>query len=332
MLYIFHRNLEKFDLPSITLQKPSLLNSFCSMKFAIVTGGWSHEKDENIHAAQDVARSLGDYHEVQRFTFLPDFPADQNKEIILSLERFNPDFVFLCTTEELPIQGVLDFLSFPYSGSNVLTTALSLDKDKCKRLFECANIATPDWKTLERGAIEKFVPSEFPVIIKPNSSGSSCGVRLVKNITEVAPAVEYAFQFSSKVLVEQYIEGREITVPMVHDLILPPVEITRTSGKDIFDYDSKINILDNVEYTIAEVDVEILHRIKDTMQKLKDVFSIKSVFRADFILEGNKLFLLEFNTLPCLANGMMGVSARGYGWTYYQFLMNIVDISFSQKL
>ncbi len=295
------------------------------MKFAIITGGWSHEKDENIHAAQDVSKALSDYHEVQRFTFLPDFPPEQNKEIILSLERFNPDFVFLCTTEELPIQGVLDFLSFPYSGSNILTTALSLDKDKCKHLFQSSGIATPNWQIVEKGNSENFSHSEFPVIIKPNDSGSSCGVRLVRNMSEVHSALEYAFQFSQKALIEQYIPGREITVPMLHDLILPPVEINLTSGKDIFDYESKINIPENVEYTIAEVDVKILHDIKDTMVKLKKLFSIKSIFRADFILEDNKLFLLEINTLPCLANGMMGVSARGYGWSYYQFLMNVAD-------
>ena len=294
------------------------------MKFAIITGGWSHERDENIHAAEDVYNSLSHYHEVKKFIFFPDYVPEENKELFVSLKQFNPDFTFLCTTEELPIQGVLDFLGLKYSGSNVLTTALSLDKDKCKRLFETEHIPTPKWVLLTKGQkIPDRLPFEFPVIVKPNDSGSSCGVRIIKNFLEIESAIEHAFLFSTEVLIEEYIAGTEVTVPMLGDLILPPIEIFQKSGKEIFDYESKINFRENVEYRIADLDRELFQKLKHTMHSLKKLFSIQSIFRADFMVKGKDIFLLEINTLPCLANGMMGVSARGYGWTYDQLLLNV---------
>jgi len=319
---ILGKTLEKFDIHLCIVQV--FLNTCHPMKFAIITGGWSYERDENIHAAEDVYNSLSGYHDVKKFIFFPDLIPEENKELLLSLKHFNPDFTFLCTTEELPIQGVLEFFGLKYSGSNVLTTALSLDKDKCKRLFQTVNIQTPQGILLRKGeTIPDPLPFPFPLIVKPNDSGSSCGVRLIKEPLDLSSALDHAFLFSQQVLIEEYISGTEVTVPMLGDLILPPIEIFQKSGKAIFDYESKSNFKENVEYRIADLEREIFQNLKQTMRTLKSLFSIKSIFRADFIIKGKEIFLLELNTLPCLANGMMGVSARGYGWTYDQLLMHI---------
>ena len=172
------------------------------MKYAVITGGWSAEKNENINGAKDVGGSLAKKHEVQEFVFDNAYNGEKNKKIISRIKKFGPDLAFLCTTEELPIQGVLEFLRIKHTGSGVLTTSLSLDKEKCKLLFNLNDIKTPSGLTISRSAfIEKQVDFSsiiFPVVVKPNSSGSSCGVSLVKNNQELVVALKKALSIERR--------------------------------------------------------------------------------------------------------------------------------------
>ncbi len=303
------------------------------MKYAIITGGWSPEKKENINGSKDVYNSLSKKHEVQRFIFDDTFSKEQNQELILQIKMFNPDLVFLCTTEELPIQGVLEFLGIKYTGSGVLATSLSLDKEKCKLLFNSNSIKTPIGLTVSRDAPIKndidFSSLTFPLIIKPNSSGTSCGISLAKNHQELLDGLEKALDIDSKVLIEKFIPGREITVPMIDEKLLPVVEIIKK--KQIFDYESKADYKKFVQYKKAELAKEVISEIKIIMSKLKNIFCIKNISRADFILtKDNKLVLLEINALPCLGDGIMGVSARAGGWTYDEFLEQVAKSALAQ--
>jgi D-alanine-D-alanine ligase len=298
------------------------------MKYAIITGGWSPEKTENINGAQDVYESLIKSHEVKKFIFDDTFNSEQNKEIISDIKNYNPDLVFLCTTEELPIQGILDFLGIKYTGSNVLATSLSLDKEKCKLLFKAHNIATTPGQAVSR---EMFTEGNlnydsivYPVVVKPNSSGSSCGISLAKNHQELVDGLKYAFTLDNKVLIEKFILGREITVPMLDGNKLPPIEIIKK--REIFDFESKSDFKKFVKYERASIDEDVLLQIDLIMLKLRDIFGIRNIFRADFILtENNNLVLLEINTLPCLGDGMMGVSARANNWSYDDFLEKVSE-------
>ena len=296
------------------------------MKYAIITGGWSLEKNENINGAKDVYNSLSKKHEVKQFIFDERYTGEKNKKLILQIKNYKPDLVFLCTTEELPIQGVLDFLGIKYTGSSVLATALSLDKEKCKLLFSSNSINTSSGIVILRDAFKKnnidFSSLTFPLVVKPNSSGSSVGVSLVKNHQELLLGIKKAFAVDDKILVEKFISGKEITVPMIDENLLPAVEIVKK--KEIFDYDSKSDYKKFVEYKKAELSKDVMSEIEKIMFKLRDIFYIKNIFRADFILtKNNKLVLLEINTLPCLGDGMIGASARVKGWTYDKFLEQV---------
>ena len=296
------------------------------MKYAIITGGWSPEKTENINGAKDVYDSLIKKHEVQRFIFDDTFNREQNQELILKIKNFGPDLVFLCTTEELPIQGILEFLGIKYTGSGVLTTSLSLDKEKCKMLFNSNGIKTSVGLTVSKDAFMKneldFSSVVLPAIVKPNSSGSSVGVSLTKNHEELLTGLEKALVVDDRVLIEKFVSGKEITVPMIDESLLPIIEIVKK--REIFDYDSKSDFKKFVEYKKAELTKEVMSEINDIMSRLRSIFCIKNIFRADFILtEENELVLLEINTLPCLGDGMMGVAARANGWTYDEFLEQV---------
>ncbi|MDP1706909.1 MAG: ATP-grasp domain-containing protein [bacterium] len=296
------------------------------MKYAIITGGWSKEKSENIDGAEDVYNSLILKNEVRKFIFDDSYDREQNFKIISQIKIFNPDLVFLCTTEELPIQGVLEFLDIKYTGSNILTTSLSLDKEKCKLLFDFNYIKTPPGLTVSRDILIKnsinFSSLIFPVVVKPNSSGSSCGVSFVKNHQELLTGLEKAFAFDSKVLIEKFISGREITVPMLDEKLLAVVEVVKNN--EILDYVSKADYKRFIQYKKAELTTEVMSKIEIIMSKLKHIFCIKNIFRADFILtKDDKLILLEINTLPFLGDEVMGVSARAINWTYEEFLEQV---------
>lgn len=296
------------------------------MKYAIITGGWSPEKTENINGAKDVYDSLIKKNEVQRFIFDDTFSREQNQDLISQIKVFNPDLAFLCTTEELPIQGILEFLGIKYTGSGVLATSLSLDKEKCKLLFDSNGIAISPGLTVTKDGFSKneidFSSPVFPVIVKPNSSGSSVGVSLAKNHEELLAGLEKALAVDDKVLIEKFISGKEITVPMIDENLMPIIEIIKK--REIFDYDSKSDFKKFVEYKKADLTKEVISEIEVVMLKLRNIFCTKNIFRADFIItENNKLVLLEINTLPCLGDGMMGVSARANGWTYDEFLEQV---------
>src|SRR3989344_4030436 len=109
---------------------------------------------------------------------------------------------------------------------------------------------------------------------------------------------------------------------MIDESLLPIIEIVKK--REIFDYDSKSDFKKFVEYKKAELTKEVMSEINDIMSRLRSIFCIKNIFRADFILtEENELVLLEINTLPCLGDGMMGVAARANGWTYDEFLEQV---------
>ncbi len=304
--------------------------SLKDLKLAIVTGGWSAERNENLTGARAVQGILTEHNvdvawvEIKRgHNFIPE------------LLQPRPDFALLCMTEEVPIQGVLDIMGIPYSSSGVLTTALCFDKQKSKQLMVTAGIHTPAYYTfnaeeirsllahMDWNAIEQRIGFGFPIVVKPNACGSSVGVSLVMEPAALPDALQRAMEHSERVLVEQYIQGTEVTCPVLGDRIFPAVEVRTPTG--IYDYSHKEHL--TASYSVVPESDKVLHTaIEEAVGILRRIFSLENIWRVDAIWNGTRLFILEVNTLPYLGgpSGVMATSFQALGMDHHQFLTAVI--------
>lgn len=291
-------------------------------KVVVIGGGWTGERDANSFSAKNVIKHLSN-NGVNCFYL----EIDPSKDIFPQLEMLDADFAFLTVTEEVPIQPFLDALGIPYNGSSNLATALSLNKKFIKTLLRDYGVILPKDIVISDFESVDDIPSGFnlPLIVKPVSSGESCGLSLVKDAKEFKNALREAFKHDKEALVEEYIDGQEITIPVIGDLILPGVKITSKTG--VWDIEKKDN-LDVEMSAVSDSEIELVGLIKELVQKINKCFDLKSFWRADVIYKNGKLYFLEINTQPCLAGGQTGLiptSIRSLGWNHYDFLSHVAN-------
>ena len=240
------------------------------------------------------------------------------------------DIVFLALHggdgEDGHIQSFFDSIKVAYTGSGMLASALAMDKHKSKILFYENGIPTPNWQILTKKSpfpkIEKF-----PVVVKPNSEGSSLGLTIVEHENQLQNALEKAFSHDKKVLIEQFIVGRELTVSVVGDEVFPVVEIL-PSG-DFYDYESKY-LSDSTEYIVpAEIDSHITKQVQKMAFQAFKTLDCTVYGRVDFRMNSaGELFCLEVNTLPGLtSHSLLPKAALANGLDFFEMIMQIIHIS-----
>lgn len=232
------------------------------------------------------------------------------KSFILTLIENKIDVVFNAIHgkygEDGIIQGALELLGIPYTGSGVLASAIAMDKGFSKRIFTAAGIPTPKSRLYTKedlsGTLHRDIENEFgvPVVIKSAAQGSSIGVYIVEQATQIQEAVTQAFKYSDSILVEKFIKGREVTVAVYGNhtpRALPVIEIAPHSGR--YDYHSK--------YTKGATDYIVPAKLDNTvtitLQKVAiDTFKAigcKGIARVDIMLDQyNNPYVLEVNTIP----------------------------------
>ena len=207
------------------------------------------------------------------------------------------------------IQGTLDMLDIPYTGSGVLSSALTMDKITAKRIFNAKNITTPKFVVYRKTAkernktiadnIEKMFG--FPVVVKAPSQGSSIGVYIVNKKSELADAARAAFEFGEEIIVEEFIKGREMTVAVwgnsEHAEAFPIIEITTLTGR--YDYESKYTKGASKHICPAEISEELTEEIKELAVKTFEICKCSGVARVDMMLsEDNVPYVIEVNSVP----------------------------------
>ena len=230
-------------------------------------------------------------------------------ESIKSGDYKNSDLIFLGLHggrgEDGTIQALLELAGLRYTGSGILASAIAMDKAFAKRVVSHENIITPDWQLLKK---KDFIDIDdlverikshfvFPLIIKPNNSGSTVGLTLVKNADRLAAAIEIARKVTGQVLVEQYIAGREITAAVLNGKALPLVEIVPTN--ELYDYQCKYTKGKSNYLCPAPIGDDIKEYIQKAAAKIYEIIGCSGLARVDFILgKGNHAYFLEVNTLP----------------------------------
>lgn len=224
--------------------------------------------------------------------------------------KFEAAFIAMHGTpgEDGRIQGYLDMMDIPYTTCNTIVSALTFNKSNCNKVVKDANIVGISNSVLvfkdQPYSIGNILEQlKMPLFVKPNESGSSLGVSKVTTVENLLPAIEKAFTEDSQVLIEEFIEGRELTIG-VYNIggevkALPPTEIIL--GKSaIFDFEAKYTPGDTNEITPAQLDSNTDEQIAHKAKYLYRYLNCRGVVRMDFILQKNtnKLFFLEVNTMP----------------------------------
>jgi D-alanine-D-alanine ligase len=297
------------------------------LKIAVLFGGDSMERDVSIASAAQVVGALrGRGHDVvaydsgrgrltaadeQRLFASKIDKAPPDKRAVTSLptvvsapDLADVDVVFLAmhggSGEDGTVQALLDLAGIPYTGSGKLGSALGWDKDIAKRLFLAAGVPTPDWLMTPVAASDAVARLGLPLIVKPNGQGSTVGLTLVKSAADLEAALELAGGFDSAVMLERYIDGRELTVGILEDRPLAVGEIIVRTGP-IFDYAAKYQVGGAEEIFPAKITAEQTARAQDLALRVHRALKLETYSRVDFRMdaEGN-LWCLEVNTLPGL--------------------------------
>lgn len=203
------------------------------------------------------------------------------------------------------MQGQLEMLGIKYTGSGVLASSAAMDKIISKRIFISAGIPTPDFMIVSKKEAklcsqEIMARFSLPVVVKPPAQGSSVGVEIVKDAADLERALTAAFQYADELLVEEFIQGRELTAAVIKigDTIkaLPLIEIAPHSG--VYDYTSKYTVGATQYLVPAPVDAELTAKMQELAKQAFYLLGCKGVARADIMLSNDKPYILEINTVP----------------------------------
>ena len=289
------------------------------MKVAVVYGGPSPEADISRKSARSVISALKKKgHQV--------FEIELNETIVEELKKINPEKVFIVLHgspgEDGTVQGLLEITGFKYTGCNTETSAICMDKDVTKRILKTYGIPVPAGETYFKG--DRVEPVEFPCVVKPARTGSTVGISLARDEESFKRAVEEAFKYDSKILVEEYIEGRELTVAVINGKALPPVEIITESG--FYDFDSKYT-KPTTQYKVpAELTSRLEERIRKISEKTFKVLECKGAVRIDFRIDRwNNPYILEVNTIPGMTErSLLPKAARAAGIEFEDLIEEIL--------
>ncbi|RMG58049.1 MAG: D-alanine--D-alanine ligase [Deltaproteobacteria bacterium] len=202
--------------------------------------------------------------------------------------------------EDGALQGMLEVMRIPYTGSGVAASSLSMSKVLAKKVLQSCGVRTAEYVVLERGkgdSLEEVRRFGLPAVVKPDREGSTIGVSIVREEGEIEGALKEAFRFDERVLVERYVPGREITVGIVNGRVLPAIEIVPAGG--FYDYTAKYT-KGMTEYLCpAPLDAAILDEASEATVRAASVIGLRGGARLDFrVDEEGKTFFLEINTIP----------------------------------
>lgn len=240
--------------------------------------------------------------------------------------------------EDGKIQSLLELRGIKYTGSKVTSSALTMDKDFSKIIFTYNSVKTPDWRVYysKNGIKEDKIYNDivnsfgFPCVVKPNDEGSTVGLTILKSgatMEELNDAVVLAFKYSEKVIVEKFISGREITVPVIGDEAFPVIEIIPIDG--FYDYIHKYG-KDMTEYICpAIIDKETGTRAQEAALKAHRALDCSVYSRVDFRLnENGEIYCLEVNTLPGMTGtSLVPKSAKANGMSFTELIEKIINLS-----
>jgi D-alanine-D-alanine ligase len=321
-------------------------------KIALVAGGYSGEYVISLGTAETIEKNL-DTAKYDVYKILIDreawvhtrpngdrIPVDKNDfSLYIDGEKIVFDAAFIAVHgtpgEDGRLQGYFDMLNIPYTTCNAIVSALTFNKNFCNKVlkdYHIVHIANSvvlyKHQPYSLGVIMESL--KLPVFVKPNESGSSLGVSKVTSPEQLLVAIEKAFAEDNQVLIEEFIEGRELTIGVysvkgkVH--CLPPTEII--SNNEFFDYEAKYTPGVTNEVTPADITPVIAEQLKRKAEHIYQYLNCRGVVRMDFILEASssELYFLEVNTMPGQSeNSIVPQQVKAAGIELSSFYGDLLD-------
>jgi D-alanine-D-alanine ligase len=291
----------------------------------VLLGGWGEEKEISVKTGEAIAAALERKgHQVTRVMAGPGLDQTlRNAQIDVAVLALHGRM-----GEDGKVQGLLEVMGIPYSGSGVLASALAMNKGYARRLFRQHNLATPAGYVVHRSELEQVDELHcdlgFPCVVKPASGGSSVGLTLVHTLEQLKPAVAKACRFGGEALVERFVKGKEITVAVLNDEVLGSCEISSPGAA--FDFSTKYQggARHHLPPRISPIRLANLETMALTAYR---ALGCRGAARIDFICPdvGNEV-LLEVNTLPGMTpTSLLLKIAAGAGYDFGALCEAILD-------
>ncbi len=303
-----------------------------AIKIGVLGGGVSSEREISLISAQQA------YQILERNNLKPvfiDITASERNEVKALIRSYSIDAAFIALHGEFGEDGkcqqILEELRIPYTGSGPAASFLSLDKSLSKKVFVKNGITTPRFSVYSR---LKDIPEdiEFPIVVKPHFSGSSLGVSIVRRESELKEAVRKAFSYNSKVIIEEYIAGRELTVGILAESPLAVVEIIPRKGH--YDFEAKYDDGGASLMAPARLEERVYRSVQEIGLRAHQALGCRHFSRIDLRLSPeNKPYVLEVNSIPGLtAHSLLPLSARACGITFGKLILQMVELALSNYI
>lgn len=294
-------------------------------KVAVLLGGDSAEREVSLASGNAVLTAL-QQQGIDAFAF------DPSEQALSDLKSLQVDRVFIVLHgrggEDGTVQGALEFLGLPYTGSGVLGSALAMDKVRCKHLFNAVNLPTAKFTTVKKHSeysCDAIINEFGAVMVKPSHEGSSIGMAKADSSSSLENALATAFKYDDEVLLEQWITGREFTISMLNGHALPVVEMKTSHG--FYDYEAKYQS-NSTEYDcpadISDEDTVYLQQVAKKAFELvgADVWGRVDAMRDE---QGN-YYLLEVNTVPGMTEkSLVPMAAKANGKSFSELVVTILE-------
>lgn len=297
-------------------------------RVGVLYGGRSAEREVSLMSGQgvcDALRSVG----VDAHLF------DTGQQDLTELAQAGFDRVFIALHgrygEDGTVQGALELLALPYTGSGPLASSLAMDKIMTKKIWLQEGLPTPPYHVLRQDSDTAAVIDALglPLIVKPPHEGSTLGLTRVEKADQLPGAYALAAKFDATVMAEMFIDGRELTVPVLgkgaHARALPVIEIQAPGGN--YDYEHKY-LSDATQYVCpAQLDAWLTEQIQQLAVQAYVALGCEGWGRADFMLDkGGRPWLLEMNTSPGMtSHSLVPMSAKAAGMDYAQLCLTILS-------
>ncbi|MGT6945231.1 D-alanine--D-alanine ligase [Escherichia coli] len=302
-------------------------------KIAVLLGGTSAEREVSLNSGAAVLAGL-------REGGIDAYPVDPKEVDVTQLKSMGFQKVFIALHgrggEDGTLQGMLELMGLPYTGSGVMASALSMDKLRSKLLWQGAGLPVAPWVALTRAEFEKGLSDKqlaeisalgLPVIVKPSREGSSVGMSKVVAENALQDALRLAFQHDEEVLIEKWLSGPEFTVAILGEEILPSIRIQPPGT--FYDYEAKY-LSDETQYfcpTGLEASQEA--NLQALVLKAWTTLGCKGWGRIDVMLDSDgQFYLLEANTSPGMtSHSLVPMAARQAGMSFSQLVVRILELA-----
>ena len=306
------------------------------IKVAILMGGVSNEREVSLSTGKTVAQ----YMNLNKFIVsLYDTKKDLPK-LFFDISKNKIDICFIALHgkggEDGSIQGMLELLNVPYTGPGIMASAVSMDKITSKRLFMQEKILTPKFIIVGNQKInskEIINKVGLPCVTKPSNSGSSVGISIIKNKKDIKRGIKKAWKEDNKVIIEEYIKGKEITVGVLGNEDIRALPIVENIPKTkFFDFQAKYDAKFCEEISPARIPAKITKKAQELALKVYKLLDCKGFSRIDMILKKDKIYVLENNTIPGLTpNSLLPKAAKADNISFSKLLEKIINFGLKNE-